>query len=171
LLFKEPDDFTCYTQMISYYSKPMPAKLNALQVFIVALKATIFIMKRQAAVFLQTQMASPEFNFSKKEKLNLSISCDVSQGLSFIEDSVSESNLQVKPLNPYTVEVHDIIISSKNNRELHNRDNNGTSARELVDPQSQLLDKSVSSLFKKIKEGGKRRSHVEKSYKLLNRSY
>ncbi len=60
LLFKEPDDFTCYTQMISYYSKDLPVKDDALQAFIVALKATIFIMKRQAAVFLQTQMAKEE---------------------------------------------------------------------------------------------------------------
>ncbi len=108
MLFKEPDDFTCYTQMISYYSKDLPVKNDALQVFIVALKAIIFIMKRQAAVFLQAQLAKEE-TFLKEKDLN--ISCDVSQGLSFIEDSISESNLQVK-LSPYTVEVRDIKISS-----------------------------------------------------------
>jgi hypothetical protein len=136
LLFKEPDDFTCYTQMISHYSNSLPEKNSALQVFIVALKALLFIMKRQAVVFLQTQMSKEETFLKEKD---LSISCDVSQGLSFIEDSISESNLQVKP-SPYTVEVRDILISSKNNRELHNRDK-VTSSHELVDiSESQLLD-------------------------------
>jgi hypothetical protein len=122
--------------MISHYSNSLPEKNSALQVFIVALKALLFIMKRQAVVFLQTQMSKEETFLKEKD---LSISCDVSQGLSFIEDSISESNLQVKP-SPYTVEVHDILISSKNNRELHNRDK-VTSSHELVDiSESQLLD-------------------------------
>jgi hypothetical protein len=122
--------------MISHYSNSLPEKNSALQVFIVALKALLFIMKRQAVVFLQTQMSKEETFLKEKD---LSISCDVSQGLSFIEDSISESNLQVKP-SPYTVEVRDILISSKNNRELHNRDK-VTSSHELVDiSESQLLD-------------------------------
>jgi hypothetical protein len=122
--------------MISHYSNSFPEKNSALQVFIVALKALLFIMKRQAVVFLQTQMSKEETFLKEKD---LSISCDVSQGLSFIEDSISESNLQVKP-SPYTVEVRDILISSKNNRELHNRDK-VTSSHELVDiSESQLLD-------------------------------
>jgi len=151
--------------MISYYSKDLLKKDDALQKFIVALKATIFIMKRKAFTFLQTQMTKEETFLNLKEK-DLSISCDVSQGLSFIEDSISESNLQVK-LSPYRVEVGVIKISSKNNREFHIRDKL-ISSRELVDiSEYQLLDQTVSSLFKKIKQDGKRRNQ-EKSYKQLN---
>jgi len=60
-----------------------------------------------------------------------------------------------------------IKISSKNNREFHIRDKL-ISSRELVDiSEYQLLDQTVSSLFKKIKQDGKRRNQ-EKSYKQLN---
>lgn len=68
------------------------------------------------------------------------------------------------------MEIRDIKLSSINNREFHNRVII-TSSRELVDiSENQLLDQTAISLFKKLKQDGKRRNHMKKS-KLLNQSY